>query len=255
MELKQEIGILMLAGSLVLSGCGSDEPTPVSQGLTIQSPSVQVNAHNDNRESDMSLVVASEDQKVKLYANKEEGEGFKGVKLDVNGVTKEFDWSFTSTGAKPVVLYTDLTGDGKEEAVVIIQTAKGTQLDNYDIHVLNSKDLSEIKVQDFKEIVSQNIKSQVAKNNDGTLSITVETQGKEQKFKYNFDPSPDYNQSELGFGAIIIYYIEDQTIKLNFTGSVGTSPIAACEFTATYIFDREKNEFIVDQIDVKPVEG
>jgi len=174
--------------------------------------------------------------------------------LDVNGVTKEFDWSFTSTGAKPVVLYTDLTGDGAEEAVVINQTGKGTQLNNYDIHVLNPKDLSEIKVQNLKDIVSQNIKSQVSKNGDGTLSISVETQGKEKKFKYNFDPAPDYDQSELGFGAIIIYYVEEQKIKLNFTGSVGISPFSACEFTATYTFNRDKNEFIVDQIDVKPIE-
>ncbi|GGG03675.1 hypothetical protein GCM10010912_55510 [Paenibacillus albidus] len=62
------------------------------------------------------------------------------------------------------------------------------------------------------------------------------------------------DQSELGFGAIIIYYVEEQKIKLNFTGSVGTSPITACEFTATYTFNRDKNEFIVDQIDVNPVE-
>ncbi|ASA25302.1 hypothetical protein [Paenibacillus donghaensis] len=252
--MKKEIGVLMLVGSVLLSGCGPDKSAPVSQGSMSQPSSVQINAQNDNAESNMNLVVASEDQKVKLYANKEEGKGFNGVTLDVNGVTKEFDWTFTSTGSKPVALYTDLTGDGAEEAVVIMQTANGTQLDNYDIHVLNPKDLSEIKVQDFKDIVSQNIKSQVSKNDDGTLSITVETQGEKKKLKYNFDPSPDYNQSELGFGAIIIYYVEEQTIKLNFTGSVGTSPITACEFTATYTFNRDKNEFVVDQIDVKPVE-
>ncbi|MFE0556581.1 hypothetical protein ACFW1P_11730 [Paenibacillus sp. NPDC058910] len=249
--MKKEIGLLMLVGSILLSGCGSDKSAPVSQESTSQPSRVQV---NDNAESNMNFLVASEDQKVKLYANKVEGEGYKGVTIDVNGVSKEFDWTFTSTGSKPVVLHTDLTGDGVEEAVVIIQTANGTQLDNYDIHVLNPKDLSEFKVQDFNDIVSQNIKSQVSKNYDGSLSITVETQGKETKFKHNFDPSPDYNQLELGFGAIIIYYIEEQKIKLNFTGSVGTSPITACEFTATYTFNRDKNEFVVNQIDVKPVE-
>ena len=254
MVLKKEIGMLLLVGSVWLSGCSSDKSVPVSQGSTSQPSDIQVNAQNDNAEPKMNLVVASDDQKVKLYANKEEGHGYKGVMLDVNGVTKEFDWSFTSTGAKPVVLYTDLTGDGAEEAVVINQTGKGTQLNNYDIHVLNPKDLSEIKVQDLKDIVSQNIKSQVSKNGDGTLSISVETQGKEKKFKYNFDPAPDYEQSELGFGAIIIYYVEEQKIKLNFTGSVGISPFSACEFTATYTFNRDKNEFIVDQIDVKPIE-
>lgn len=240
--MKKEISVLMLVACVLLSGCGSDKSAQISLEST-----------SNSAESNMNFVVASKDQKVKLYANKEEGTGYLGVKLDVNGVTKEFDWSFTSTGSKPVVLYTDLTGDGEEEAVVIIQTGKGTQLDNYDMHVLNPKDLSEIKVQDFEDVVVKNIKSEVSKNDDGTLSITVETQGKEKKFKYYFDPSPDYDQSELGFGAIIIYYVEEQKIKLNFTGSVGTSPFAACEFTATYAFNRDKNEFIVDQIDVWPV--
>ncbi|WP_128100063.1 hypothetical protein [Paenibacillus sp. DCT19] len=36
----------------------------------------------------------------------------------------------------PQVCNTDLTGDGREEAVIIIQTGKGTGLDNFDIDVL-----------------------------------------------------------------------------------------------------------------------
>lgn len=251
--MKKEIGTLLLLSAVLLSGCGTDKLATVTQGSG-ESPNKQVTTQPE-QETDAKLIKASKNEEVKLYAAKETKNGAKGVTLNINGSQKDFDWKYPGdTGTEPQVFYTDVTGDGKEEAVVIIQTGRGTGLDNFDIHVVNAQDLSEIKVQSYEDIVASQIESHVAKNDDGTLAITVKTQGKEYNFNYNFDPAPDYIQDELGFGGTVIYALENQKIKLNISGSVGVSPTYVCEFNVTYKFDSAKNEFVVDQIEVEPIE-
>ncbi|GJM77358.1 hypothetical protein HMSSN036_95740 [Paenibacillus macerans] len=179
---------------------------------------------------------------------KETKNGTKGVTLNINGSQKDFDWNCPDdTGVYPEVFYTDVTGDGKEEAVIIIQTGKGTGLNNFDIHVVHAKDLSEIKVQSYEDIVTKQIESHIAKNDNGTLAITVKTQGKEYNFDYGFDPAPDDNQDELDFGGIFIYALENQKITLNLSGAVPGTTTYVCDFKVTYKFDSTKNEFVADQ--------
>ncbi|WP_339180332.1 hypothetical protein MHB43_30545 [Paenibacillus sp. FSL H8-0317] len=110
------------------------------------------------QDTDEKLLGSSEDEKVKFYSMTD------GIPLDINGNEKDFALDLPSdTGNDPQIFYTDLTGDGKEEAVVIIQTGKGTGLDSFDIHVVNAEDLSEIKVQKYEDIVNDQIESHVAK--------------------------------------------------------------------------------------------
>ncbi|RAW16170.1 hypothetical protein DC345_11910 [Paenibacillus taichungensis] len=245
--MKKELGVLMVLSVVLLSGCGSDKPTANPQDSG-ESPSKQVTTqpvHSMNEK----LLGSSEDEKVKFYKQTD------GVTLDINGNKKEFSWNVpVDTGTAPQVFYTDVTGDGKEEAVIIIQTGRGTGLNNYDIHVVNAEDLSEIKVQSYEEIVADQIETHVAKNGDGTLAISVKAQGKEYDFNYGFDPAPDYKQDSLAFGGVNIYSLENQKIKLNLGGSVGVSPTYVCDFNITYKFDSAKNEFLADQIEVKPIE-
>ncbi|KOY13050.1 hypothetical protein [Paenibacillus xylanivorans] len=250
--MKKEIGTLMLLSVVLLLGCGSDKPATLTQGSG-ESPSKQVTTQPEPG-TDAKLIETSENEKVKLYAIKEVGNVTEGIKLDINGNKKDFDWEVPDTGTKPQVFYTDLTGDSKEEAVIIIQTGRGTGLDNYDIHVINAENLSEIKIQSYDDIVAEQIETHVAKNGDGSLAITVKTQGKEYKFDYGSDPAPDYSQDELAFGGVVIYALENQKIILNIPGSVGVSPTYVCDFNVTYKFDSVKKEFIVDQIEVEPIE-
>lgn len=246
------MGLMMLLSVFLLSGCdGSDKPATVTQGSG-DFPNKQVTTQPE-QETDAKRIEASENKEVKLYAINEAKNVIEGVTLNINGSQKDFDWKIIDMGTKPQVFYTDLTGDGKEEAVVIIQTGRGTGLDNYDIHVVNAEDLSEIKVQNYEDIVADHIESHVAKKDDGTLAITVKTQGKEYNFDYGFDPAPNYNQDELGFGGIVIYALKNQKIKLNLSGVVGGSTTYVCDFNVTYKFDSAKNEFIVDQIKVEPI--
>ncbi|WP_433748789.1 hypothetical protein [Paenibacillus amylolyticus] len=246
--MKKEIGVLMLLCIVFLSGCGgSGNPASVMQGSG-ESPSKQVTTQ-PVQDTDAKLLGSSEDERVKFYTKTD------GVTLDVNGNKKDFSWNVpVDTGTPPQVIYTDVTGDGKEEAVVIIQTGRGTELNNYDIHVVSAEDLSEIKVQSYEEIVANQIETHVAKKGDGTLTISVKAQGKEYDFNYGFDPASDYKQDSLAFGGVNIYSLENQKIKLNLGGSVGLSPTYVCDFNITYKFDIAKNEFLADLIEVKPIE-
>ena len=42
---------------------------------------------------------------------------------------------------------------------------------------------------------------------------------------------------------------------LNIPGSIGISPIYVADVRITYQFNRTNNEFLVEQIDVKPIEN
>lgn len=242
----------MLLSAFLLSGCGSDDSGNITQGSG-NSPSKQVTTQPE-QETNAKLIEASENKEVKLYAVNETDGEVQGVTVDINGKQKEFDWKIADTGTKPQVFYTDLTRDSKEEAVILIQTGRGTELDTYDIHVLHAEDLTEIKVQSYEDIVIDHIESHVAKKDDGTLVITVTTQGKESRLNYDFDPAPDYNQDELAFGGVVIYSLKNQKINLILPGSVGVSPTYVYDFNITYKFDSSKIEFVADQIEVKPIE-
>ncbi|MGQ3478028.1 hypothetical protein [Paenibacillus sp. TY11] len=242
--MKKEISVLMLLGVVLLSGCGSDKSVTQGSG---ESPSKQVTTQPE-QETNAKLIEASENEEVKLYAVNETDGEVHGVTVEINGSQKEFDWNILNTGTKPQVFYTDLTGDGKEEAVIIINTGRGTGLNTYDIHVLNAKDLTEIKVQNYEEIVADQIETHVAKNDDDTLAITVKTKEKEYNFNSNVELAPNYNQDKLAFGGVAIYELENQKIVSKIGASVGTSPQYVGDFHITYKFDNAKNKFIADQI-------
>ncbi|MHA7583257.1 hypothetical protein ACX12E_23185 [Paenibacillus vandeheii] len=251
----KETASLMLLSAVLLAGCQTESLGTVHQERG-ESPTKQVSTKTEQEtNSKLKLIGSSEDEQVKLYAVKETEDAIERVTLDINGRAKDFDWSISHhSGTEPQLFYTDLTGDGKEEAIIIIQVGRGTGLDIYEIHVVNSDSLSEIKVQRYEDIVAEHIESRVSKNDDGTLAITVNSQGQVDNFNYDFDPAPDYHQDELVFGGVVIYTLENHKIKLSLPGSIGISPTYVCDFNITYTFDKADNEFIVDQIDVKPVE-
>jgi hypothetical protein len=254
MDLIKEIASLMLLSVVLLGGCQTESLGAVQQER-VDSPAKQVTKPEQETNSKLKLIGSSEDEQVKLYAVKETQDAIERVTLDINGRVKDFDWSISHhSGTEPQLFYTDLTGDGKEEAIIIIQVGRGTGLDIYEIHVVNSDSLSEIKVQRYEDIVAEHIESRVSKNDDGTLAITVNSQGQVDNFNYEFDPAPDYNQDELVFGGVVIYTLDNHKIKLSLPGSIGISPTYVCDFNITYTFDKADNEFIVDQIEVKPVE-
>lgn len=249
-ELKKILGLLMLVSAVGLSGCASNKlATDLKQADESSTKHVMA---QQQPEVGAKFIAASEDERVKLYAIEESQGEVEGVTVDMDGKQQDFDWSIpnTGTGMSPQVFNTDLTGDGREEAVIIIQTGKGTGLDNFDIHVLGTEDLSEIKVQDYKEVIAERIESHVTANANGTTAITVKVQGNEHQFNTNVELAANSNQDELAFGGVVIYALENQRIISRLGASIGASPQYVCDFKVTYTFDHVKNEFVADQIEI-----
>lgn len=147
---------------------------------------------------------SSENKEVKLTPVKEGQYSYESVAVDVNGVNKAFDWSFSTT-EDPRIYYTDVTGDGKEEAVIILNKGKGTGLNIDELHVLDGTDLSEIKVQSYQDIVAGQIETGVTRKNDQTLAIKVNSQGKEHQFDYHV-AGINFKQDKLSFGGVMRWH-------------------------------------------------
>lgn len=248
MGLKKESMILILLGTVLLSGCAlNSSEQSLIEGQPTKKSELKNNQATMNSEQE-SETWSSENNEVKVSAIKINEFGTpEFVSVEVNGKKKEFNWIVAE---KPQIFFTDVTGDSKPEAIIINNIGRGTGLSVNEVHVLNSDDLSEIKVPSFEEIARDHIETHVIKNDKGNLKIKVNALGENYEFTYNVDPSVEV-QDKLLFGGSVTYALEKQKVILNIGGSVGTSPIYVTGFHVTYQFDSSKNEFFVDQIEVK----
>ncbi|GGA32558.1 hypothetical protein [Paenibacillus physcomitrellae] len=244
------LGALLLSAVLVISGCASDKPA--SGLLDVEQSSAAVTEQNEP-EDHSKLLSASEDKEVKLY------ETADGVIVDVNGRQKDFHWEMIHGTYDPLVYHVDLTGDGKEEAVIILITGQGTELDTNEAHVLNVDDLSEIKIQKAEEIAAE-IETEVRKKND-ELQISVKAQGKEYKFSKKISELPlahepdDKFKNKLYFGSVILNSIKEQKLTVELAGGLQSKsmiPDLICTVHVTYKYDKSQNEFTADHIEVIP---
>lgn len=251
--MKKEIGILLLVSTVLLSACSTDNNGGAKQGersssshpvTTQPQQETKGGATEAEQNTKDNVSWSSENNEVKVTSVKEDKYGSpEVVSVEVNGVKKEFNWQVAE---EPRVFYTDVTGDSKPEAVIINNIGRGTGTSIDELHVLNSADLSEIKVPNYEEVVA-NIETQVIKDKDGNLTIKVKAQGKDYEFSEAVHPGVDV-QNKLLFGGTVSYWLENQAFYSYFGGSVGTSPIYLIRIFVTYQFDSQKNEFVVDQI-------
>lgn len=153
--------------------------------------------------------------------------------------------------------YVDLTGDGKEEAVIILVTGHGTNLDTNEAHVLNGENLTEIKIQSAEEILAD-LETEVNQKGDELL-IKAKAQGKEYKFSKKVSDlklvNPDDKfENKLYFGDMILNNVKDQKLAVDIGGFVkptnGVLPEYVCTVHVTYKYDQALNEFVADQIEI-----
>ncbi|WP_106768759.1 hypothetical protein [Paenibacillus faecalis] len=254
--MKKEIGILLLVSTVLLSACGTDnnggdkqEESSTSSNPVITQPQQEGKATESEQKTKDSDSWSSENNEVKVTPVKKDKYGTtEVVSVEVNGVKKEFNWQVAE---EPRVFYADVTSDDKPEVVIINNIGRGTDTSIDELHVLNSEDLSEIKVPNYEEVVAEHIESHVTKNKDGKLAIKVKAQGEDYEFSYDVDPGLEV-QDKLLFGGTVTYIFENGKIASDIGGSIGTSPIYVSNFHITYKFDSVKNAFIVDQIKVEP---
>lgn len=236
-----------MSAAFVFSGCASDKPASSSQD--VKQP---VTSSMEKEQEPSKLLSASENGEVELF------ETTNGVIVDVNGSPKKFDWKILKGVSNPQVFYVDLTGDGKEEAVIIMVTGYGTELDTNEAHILNGENLAEIKIQSVEEILA-GIETEVNQKG-GELLIKTKAQGKEYKFSKKIselalahDPDDQF-ENKLYFGNVILNNVKDQKLTVNIVGSVrpidGVLPEYVCTVHVTYKYDQTLNKFAADQIQI-----
>ncbi|MGG2074412.1 hypothetical protein AB1J28_13770 [Lysinibacillus irui] len=244
--MKKEFGMLVLSSILLLVGCSvHQESSQKDENSSTEQLSMQ-----PKQEAKESIIWFSENNEVQLTPKTKVSDGFSGVTVAVNNMEKEFNWRFT-TITEPQVYYTDITGDGKKEAVVIINTGRGTGLTIDEVHVQNSENLSEINVQPFEEIISDHFESKITKKGEN-LNIQVVVQGTEQHVNV-VALDPHVEQEHLNFGGVVYYKLDNQKLTVVLGASVGVSPQYVGDVYITYQFDEAKNEFLAHQMKFVPL--
>lgn len=246
----------MLVSIALLSACSLDDSGNTKQRVS-KSPSNQVTAQSqqetnqDTTESGQKNETwSSENNEVEISPIKINEYGTPEiVSVEVNSLEKEFNWDIAE---EPRIFYTDVTGDNKSEAVIITNSGRGSFTSIDEIHVLNSEDLSEIKVPSCEEIVADYIETHITKNNDGNLTIKVKAKGENYKFSHAVEPDMEVGD-KLIFGSTVNYALKNQKIISNISGGIApTGPLLAlCGFEIIFKFDSVKNEFIVDRMKFK----
>ncbi|WP_179281245.1 hypothetical protein [Paenibacillus sp. XY044] len=241
-------------GSLV--ACNNEQNSSSTGQDKTTSAQVTTQPGQENKESNEGT---TQETKFWSSANKEVklSETTDGVIVDVNGSQKKFDWKILSGVSEPKVSYVDLTGDGKEEAVIILVTGHGTNLDTNEAHVLNGENLTEIKIQSAEEILAD-LETEVNQKGDELL-IKAKAQGKEYKFSKKVSDlklvNPDDKfENKLYFGDMILNNVKDQKLAVDIGGFVkptnGVLPEYVCTVHVTYKYDQALNEFVADQIEI-----
>lgn len=244
---------ILILGSLV--AC-SNEQNSSSTGQDKTTSEVTTQPVQENNEGSEGT---AQETKSWSSANKEVklSETTDGVIVDVNGSQKKFDWKILKGYSNPQVSYVDLTGDGKEEAVIILVTGYGTELDTNEAHILNGENLSEIKIQSVEEILAD-LETEVSQKGDELL-IKAKAQGEEYKFSKKVSDlklvNPDDKfENKLYFGNVILNNVKDQKLTVDIVGSVrpidGVLPEYVCTVQVTYKYDQALNEFVADQIQI-----
>ncbi|MFJ7920760.1 hypothetical protein ACIQ6U_13465 [Lysinibacillus fusiformis] len=215
----------LLLSTVIFSECQSDQ----------KEEQVSKEAYSPTH-MDATLIGASDNQEVKLY---EKGDG---EKRPINGKVKTLTGTTLVIQNRATSVLHRYDEGWQRRSCYHHSNWQRNGLDNYDIHIVN-QDLQEIKVPHYEEIVAQHIETNVVKKDHETLTITGRALGKEYHVDYHVDPELEFQQDELGFGEITIYYVENQKIKLTLAASV--FPIYVADFHITYKFD---------QIEVAPIQ-
>ncbi|MDR6724373.1 hypothetical protein J2W91_002841 [Paenibacillus amylolyticus] len=245
--MKKELGVVMLLSVVLLSGCGSDKSETNTQGSgdsSIIQVTTQLEQGSDLNEK---LIQSSDDDKVKLFAINEKDNEFQGTTLELNGKTKDFDWTFPAVeGYKPQVYFADVTDDGTEEAVITVFKNRSPGVYLEEIHVVKSDDLSEINIEDPLEIIAEAVET-IVQNNKGALTVTVKIGDKQHELVHEGDPDFEY-KNELNFGGVVDYNVVSNKIVAKVDGSVGIGEYV-CSLTVYYKYDSTTKIFTAGKIE------
>jgi hypothetical protein len=178
-----------------------------------------------------------------LYALKEKDGQYVPLLLEHKGHFNLFDWkNVTNPTYAPKLDYRDLTGDGKNELIIILTTGYGTGALTQEIHVLRHDTLEERKVPDPVEMVEHNVTSKVTKE-----QVEISIGGKTTVIPTNKIPAERSTLfSTVGIGSIVTYETQGNALIARVPAQISPAHFLG-HFQITY-------QFVQDQFQVKTIE-
>lgn len=178
--------------------------------------------------SENKAIIADADG-VKLYANKTENGLYNGIIVEAKAKIKAFPWiNVTNPIYAPSLNFADVNLDGNDEVIITLTNAYGTGILQQEIHVLNTKELSEINIQNPIEIINKKVTSRIVED-EGKVNITVKWGERVIENSYYSSDYADVWFDEVIFESIINYEVIDNKIFATVPGAVSPSsfPITA----------------------------
>lgn len=190
----------------------------------------------------------------RLYPVKEQGGEYRGIQLEWNGLFKTYPWvNPSSIEAPPQLFIEDINDDGRPEAVVTLNTGRGTGLYLEELHVIENRSLKEIPVEDPLESLEKRVRSSIDKSGEKVV-ITIVADGKktvQHRDKSLYGPKGYNAYEELAFGAVIRYGVRDNRLMSTVAAA---SSITNFEGDIEIIYAYENSRYIVESITYVPFE-
>ncbi|MFD1773216.1 copper amine oxidase N-terminal domain-containing protein [Paenibacillus rhizophilus] len=158
----------------------------------------------------------------RLFAMSENKGEYVGVTMEWNGMLKSFPlWRNPSNvGSPPRLLAQDISGDGRREAIILLNAGSGTGVYLEDPHVVDSRTFKEIRIQDPLEAVRQRLVSSVDRQGKDTV-IRVTADGTVRERHLDKQESDGESPSRLTFGSIIKYEVRGGRLVTVLAGAAG----------------------------------
>ncbi|MBM7867332.1 hypothetical protein GTO89_11155 [Heliobacterium gestii] len=183
------------------------------------------------------------DKKILLYSETQGNGNFYGITLEdsTNKNRKYFEWSNICNATWfPSITKTDLNNDNKEELVIILTKAHGTECHEEEIHIINPENFEEFQIEPFDNIEKDIVFNKSEDNNQIKYSICFK--GKEilvQKNKTEFKGVEFFDNIKLN--SIVKFDVKNNTLTATLPLQISPQ-IFIGEIKLTYKF--EKNKFI-----------
>lgn len=205
--------LFIVCSILLCSGCSATEPNHLANTLTSSAAATESSVqaeHSDQTIDGRIDVTTSQNHNIELYPLDQRDGAYYAFLLKAKDTEKQFPWMSSALPEdKPQVFATDLTQDGKDEAVVILTLGRGTGLHQQEAHIVDLKHFSEIPIPDPEEVLAQHITSKVIQKGDH-LEVNVQTAERTITFQQEYIGG--WHRDTLGFGAVVYYSVTDSQL-------------------------------------------
>lgn len=188
---------------------------PLRQFTEILGGQVNWNSSTNTVDIEIPHAIASNPQnKVFLYPFERSKSNYKGFVLESNGQRKYFDWTAQASGEIQLAGL-DINNDDRDEIVVILYQGGGTDVAQYEIHILDMETFAEIPVENPLDYIDREVRTSIT-TTPTELVIDIKIGDKEYLCKRDL---PGFCAIDnIVFGNIIRFELENQSICCSVPG-------------------------------------